>query len=55
MLKIGIIIGSTREGRLSDQVGTYVLEKGKDSGLALEIVDLKTYDLEKSKKVKVIL
>lgn len=45
MLNIGIIIGSTREGRLSDQVGAYVLEKGKDSGLALEIVDLKTYDL----------
>lgn len=45
MLKIGIIIGSTREGRLSDQVGRYVLEQGKDSGLDLEIVDLKDYDL----------
>lgn len=45
MLHIGIIIGSTREGRLSDQVGAYVLDQGKDSGLKLETVDLKDFAL----------
>ncbi len=45
MLNIGIIIGSTREGRVSPQVAEWVLAEGKDSGLNLEIVDLKDYDL----------
>jgi NAD(P)H-dependent FMN reductase len=45
MLNIGIIIGTTREGRVGPQVANYVLEKGVDSGLNLSIVDLKDYDL----------
>ena len=45
MLEIGIIVGSTREGRVSDQVATWVLEQGKNSGLSLSIIDLKDYDL----------
>lgn len=45
MLHIGIIVGTTREGRVGDQVANWVLEKGKDSGLSLSIVDLKTYAL----------
>jgi NAD(P)H-dependent FMN reductase len=45
MLEIGIIIGSTREGRVSDQVAAWVLEQGKNSGLSLSLIDLKEYDL----------
>lgn len=45
MLNIGIIIGTTREGRLSPQVGKWVLDQGKHTPLKLEIVDLKDYDL----------
>ena len=45
-LKIGIILGSTREGRVSPQVGNWVLElanKRKDA--EYEIVDIKDYKL----------
>lgn len=45
MLKIGIIVGSTREGRVSPQVANWILEQGKETALDLEIVDLKDYDL----------
>jgi NAD(P)H-dependent FMN reductase len=45
MLKIGIILGTTREGRVSPQVGKWVLDKGKNAALDLTIVDLKDYDL----------
>ena len=45
MLKIGIIVGSTREGRVSPQVAAWVKEQGSTRDLDLEIVDIKTYDL----------
>lgn len=46
MLKVGIIVGSTREGRVSPQVAQWVLEKGKDRiDLALELVDIKDFEL----------
>lgn len=45
MLNIGIIIGSTREGRVGPQVANWVLEQGKNTDLNLSIVDLKEYEL----------
>ncbi len=44
-LKIGIILGSTREGRVSPQVGQWVLSKAKDRSVAYELVDIKDYQL----------
>ncbi len=45
-LKIGIILGSTREGRVSPQVGEWVKEKADRFGTAeYEIVDIKDYNL----------
>ncbi|HHX80246.1 MAG TPA: NAD(P)H-dependent oxidoreductase [Acholeplasmataceae bacterium] len=45
-LKIGIILGSTREGRLSPSVGNWVLEIANERKDAeYEIVDLRNYKL----------
>ncbi|WP_096186441.1 NADPH-dependent FMN reductase [Evansella halocellulosilytica] len=45
-IKIGIILGSTREGRVSPQVGKWVKEIGEEHGGAYyELVDLANYDL----------
>lgn len=45
-LKIGIILGSTREGRVSPQVGEWVLSIASQRGDAdYEIVDIKDYKL----------
>jgi NAD(P)H-dependent FMN reductase len=45
-LKIGIILGSTREGRVSPQVGQWVKSVAeKHSGAQYEIVDIKDYKL----------
>ncbi len=45
-LKIGIILGSTREGRVSPQVGAWVKEQADKAGNAVyEIVDIKDYNL----------
>jgi len=45
-LKIGIILGSTREGRVSPQVGQWVKSIADKRGDALyEIVDIKDYNL----------
>lgn len=45
-LKIGIILGSTREGRVSPQVGKWVKDFADKKGDALyEIVDIKDYKL----------
>lgn len=45
-IKIGIIIGSTREGRVSPQVAKWVLDKAQLIGKAsYEIVDIQLYDL----------
>ena len=45
MLNIGIIIGSTREGRVGPQVASWIQTQGKDSGLNLSLVDLKEFEL----------
>jgi NAD(P)H-dependent FMN reductase len=46
MLNIGIIIGSTREGRVSPQVAKWVYDKALEYGGAnYEIVDIKNYHL----------
>lgn len=45
-LNIGIILGSTREGRVSPLVGSWVLEQAKQRADAnYEIVDIKDYNL----------
>jgi len=45
-MKIGIIIGSTRNGRVGDQVGQWVLEQSKKLGhVAYELVDIKMFNL----------
>ena len=45
-LKVGIILGSTRQGRKSEEVGNWVYELTKDTpNLDVEIVDPKEYDL----------
>ena len=45
-LKIGIILGSTREGRVSPDVGQWVYEQAKDrTDVSYEIVDIKSFDL----------
>jgi len=46
MIKIGIVIGSTRPGRNAEQVAHWVLENAKKRGDAeYELVDLKDYNL----------
>ena len=45
-LKIGIVLGSTREGRASESVGAWVLDKAKQfKDVDFELVDIKDYDL----------
>lgn len=44
-LKIGIILGSTREGRVSPYVGKWVEEHSKNREQSYEIVDIKDYHL----------
>lgn len=45
-IKIGIIIGSTRPGRVGDKVADWYLNKVKDvEGATFEVVDLETYKL----------
>ncbi len=46
LLNIGIILGSTRPGRVSPQVGTWILDIASRRGDAVyEIVDLADYRL----------
>jgi NAD(P)H-dependent FMN reductase len=46
MIKVGIIVGSTRPGRHADAVASWVLEKAKNRADAqFEIVDIKDYNL----------
>lgn len=46
MLKVGIIIGSTRPTRVGDQVGKWVYERAMNTGKAdFELIDLKDFDL----------
>ncbi|MDX9808319.1 MAG: NAD(P)H-dependent oxidoreductase [Acholeplasma sp.] len=45
-LKIGIITGSTREGRVSPQVAQWVLDYAKQKGQAnFEVIDIKDFKL----------
>jgi len=44
-LNIGIILGSTREGRVSPQVGKYILEQASNRNHNYEVVDIKDYNL----------
>jgi NAD(P)H-dependent FMN reductase len=46
MLKIGIIIGSTRPGRVGEAVAKWVYEQSKTrSDAEFELIDIKDYDL----------
>ena len=46
MIKVGIVIGSTRPGRNAEQVAKWVLENARKRGDAhYELVDLKDYNL----------
>jgi NAD(P)H-dependent FMN reductase len=44
-VKIGIIVGSTRPGRVGNQVGSWVKDTAKARGVEFEIVDLVDYEL----------
>jgi NAD(P)H-dependent FMN reductase len=45
-LKIKIILGSTREGRMGDKVANWVLEVSKEvQGMEFELLDLKQYPM----------
>ena len=46
MLKIGIILGSTRPGRNGEAVAKWVLEQAKNrTDAEYELVDIKDFDL----------
>ncbi len=46
MTNIGIILGSTRPGRLGHQVATWVAQDGVEhDGVDVEVVDIRDYDL----------
>ncbi|MFT4210965.1 MAG: NAD(P)H-dependent oxidoreductase [Microbacterium sp.] len=44
-MKIGIVIGSIREGRKGERVGRWVERISRDHGVDVEVLDLKTFDL----------
>lgn len=45
-MKIGIVIGSIREGRAGEAVGQWVLEQSNArTGATYELIDLKTFDV----------
>lgn len=47
MVKIGVIIGSTRDGRVSTQVADWVMTFTEDrSDAEFELIDIKDYDFE---------
>jgi NAD(P)H-dependent FMN reductase len=45
MLKIKVIIGSTRPDRFGDKPGVWVAEEAKKKGLDVEVLDLRDYPL----------
>jgi len=45
MLKIKVILGSTRQGRFGDQPAKWIADKAKAKGLDVELLDLKDYPL----------
>lgn len=46
-MKVGIILGSIREGRLGEQVANFVKQvaDGRDSGVEYELIDLKSFNV----------
>lgn len=45
-MKIKVILGSTRQGRVSEVIGKWVMEQAKNiSGLDLELLDLRDYPM----------
>ena len=44
-LKIGIVLGSTRDGRKSKDVGEWVLSHASNENASFELVDIKEYNL----------
>lgn len=44
-LKIGIIVGSTRPGRIGPLVGDWVLQHAEADGVQFELVDLHSFEL----------
>lgn len=46
-MKIGIVVGSIREGRLGESVGAWVAESAgrRDTGHTYELIDLKSFDV----------
>jgi len=45
MLKIKVILGTTRQQRLGDQPAKWIVEKAKAKGLDVELLDLRDYPL----------
>ena len=45
MLKIKVILGSTRQGRFGEQPAKWIADKAKAKGLDVEILDLRDYPL----------
>ena len=45
MLKIKVILGSTRQQRFGEQPAKWILEKAKAKGLDVELLDLRDYPL----------
>lgn len=45
-MKLQVILGSTRPGRVSERIAKWVLTEAKTQGIDAEIVDLKDYPLE---------
>ena len=45
MLKIKVILGSTRQGRFGEQPAKWITEKAKQKGLDVELLDLRDYPL----------
>ena len=44
-MRIGIIVGSVREGRLGESVGEWVLQIASGRDASYELIDLKSFDL----------
>ncbi len=44
-LKIGIILGSTREGRVSPQVGRWVEKHAQNRDASYELIDIRDYNI----------
>ena len=45
MLKVKVILGSTREGRFGEQPAKWITEKAKQKGLDVELLDLRDFPL----------